>query len=345
MILKTINFSTGPVEIEENVNNALSAPPISHRSQEFVELYHNIVDTLCEQVKVEQTYILQGTGTLANDVMIWQIKSLSGRGIVLSNGEFGDRLIDQCSRNSLKYSEYKINWGEEFNLQELESLIYSTHADWIFFCHCETSTGIINDLDGIVLLSNNHGLKCYVDCVSTIGNRPLDLSNITMATASSGKGLGSIPGLALVFSNDEIKLNQSIPKYFDLSFYSKKNGVPFTVSSNLLQALIVSINHRLHESHWAQCAHYSQKISESLKSCEVIPFANGDSRVFTIVPNDLKSEIIGERLYKNHIYLSYQSDYLLKRNWLQLALFGTYNDEQINYAIEKLIFEFCPSAH
>ena len=42
-----------------------------------------------------------GGGTLANDVVGYQISLLPGRGLILSNGEFGDRLIGQAKRLGL----------------------------------------------------------------------------------------------------------------------------------------------------------------------------------------------------------------------------------------------------
>jgi aspartate aminotransferase-like enzyme len=55
-----------------------------------------------------------GSGTLANDAIAAQLSLLDGRGLVLSNGEFGERLIDHARRFGLSFDVLKIEWGEAF---------------------------------------------------------------------------------------------------------------------------------------------------------------------------------------------------------------------------------------
>jgi len=152
----------------------------------------------------KKTYLLTGSGTAANEAMIWQIKLLQGKGLILSNGEFGSRLIEQASRTSLQFIGHKYICGQPFDLCEIENNIHQNGVRWMLFCHCETSTGVVNNLDNISELCRRNGCLCFVDCMSTAGAQPPDLSGIAMATASSGKGLASIPGLAIIFSNIEM---------------------------------------------------------------------------------------------------------------------------------------------
>lgn len=80
-----------------------------------------------------------------------------------------------------------------------------------------------------------------------------------MATASSGKGLASVPGLAIVFSNLESLLEKEVPVYFDLTHYSRKKGIPFTISSNLVKALSVSIEQKLEDDQFDLIQKYSKQ--------------------------------------------------------------------------------------
>src|SRR4051794_21523390 len=99
-----LNVGTGPVQVSQQVLAALASVPISHRSNEFHRLYNNTKDYLCAQFNVSRCYLLTGSGTAANEAMIWQIKLLGGKGLILSNGEFGERLIKQATRSSLEFS-------------------------------------------------------------------------------------------------------------------------------------------------------------------------------------------------------------------------------------------------
>jgi aspartate aminotransferase-like enzyme len=335
MISEIINLTTGPVGISPQVMNALGEMPISHRSPEFKQLYIKTRNLLSSAFHVKETFLLSGSGTLANEAMLQEIKHVGGQGLILSNGEFGNRLIEQGRRNKLDYLIYKLEWGSHFDLEEIENLIRLHSFQWILFCHCETSTGTINDLNELAALAKKNNCLCFVDCMSTVGTMHLDLSNITMATASSGKGLSSIPGLAIVFSNIQPGTGKDTAVYLDLSHYAATAGIPFTISSNLLKALYVSICQKLQPEQFELINYYGEQFYLKLNDLDLVPFSNPHTKVFTIISGKRNPCFIGS-LKKQGVWLSHESDYLLKREWCQLATFGYYTEKQLNHVLNSL---------
>lgn len=96
-----INFLPGPVNLNKNIKDALLKPPLSHRSPNFISEFQKTKQVLCDLVGAANVEVMMGGGTLANDVVGYQISLLPGRGLILSNGEFGDRLIGQAKRLGL----------------------------------------------------------------------------------------------------------------------------------------------------------------------------------------------------------------------------------------------------
>lgn len=336
MSCQTVNVSTGPVQISKQVLRALAAPPVSHRSPEFQKLHYNTTDFLCKQFKVEKTYLLTGSGTAANEAMIWQIKLLRGKGLILSNGEFGTRLIEQATRASLQFIQHKLLCGQGFELCAIENEIHQNEVTWILFCHCETSTGVVNDLDNISKICRRNDCLCFVDCMSTAGTQPLDLSRIAIATASSGKGLASVPGLAIIFSNIEIISSNQTPVYFDLAFNDNKDGIPFTISSNLLHALNVSMKQKLQQEQFELIDSYSESCHKLFSENDLLPFNNTRSKVFTISSPHVSTNTFINHLKREGVIVSYESEYLKKRDWLQVALFGYYKTAELDYMLKTL---------
>ena len=336
MILKQVNLTTGPVAITAEVRKVFSDNPISHRSKTFRQLYGRTTAQLCSAFGVKEAFLLSGSGTLANEAMIQEIKYQRGKGLILSNGEFGNRLIDQSRRNFSDFITYESPWGEVFNMEEVEKLLVLHSIKWILFCHCETSTGIINDLDNIIALSEKYGCLCFVDCMSTVGTRPLNLSKVAMATASSGKGLASVPGLAIVFSNIEFSSKENVPVYFDLSHYSRKNGIPFTISSNLVKALSVSIEQKLNDTQFGLVQDYGKLFFSVLNEYGWVPFNSVGAPVFTINVPCATKHIFMKKMQQRKLLLSYESDYLKARDWMQLATFGYYKEAQLNQVLTSL---------
>lgn len=334
MILETINLSTGPISLQPSVINALTEQPISHRSGEFKQIFNDLQGLLKYHYKINDVYLLSGSGTLANEVMIWQIKMLGTKGMILSNGEFGDRLVNQAGINNLDFLVYEKAWGEKFEADEIRKTIALNKPEWILFTHCETSTGVINDIDAISEIAVDYNIKCYVDCISTVGCMPIDLSRYSMATASSGKGLGSIAGLAVIFSNVLPVSNGTIPNYFDLEFYSKCSGIPFTISSNMISALYEGCCLKLAEESYRLIELYSSEINYLLQKFHLLPF---DSyHVFTMQRKKNTAVDLAEEFKRNGLLASYESKYLIKRNWVQLALFSHYNNNQIDTTLISL---------
>jgi aspartate aminotransferase-like enzyme len=336
MISEIVNLSTGPVAISAEVMNALSEPPISHRSVAFRQLYNKTSELLSTAFHVKQTFLLTGSGTLANEVMLQEIKYISGKGLILSNGEFGGRLIEQARRNNLNFITHELNWGQPFEITEIEKIISTGAVNWILFAHCETSTGIINDLDKFVALAKSHHCLCFADCMSTVGTKPLNLSGLTMATASSGKGLASVPGLAVIFSNIEPALKKEGPVYLDLAQYSNNAGIPFTLSSNLLKALYTAICQKLQPAQYELVQHYGKQFFQILHACDFVPFSDANTKVFTIVTPGNKRTGFYQHLNQNKLLLSNESQYLKNRGWCQLATFGFYTEKQLNHVLNSL---------
>ncbi|TDH24607.1 alanine--glyoxylate aminotransferase family protein [Segetibacter sp. 3557_3] len=336
MTSETINVSTGPVHISQQVLAALASAPVSHRSADFLRLYYNTTQFLCTASNTSRCYLLTGSGTAANEAMICQIKMFGGKGLILSNGEFGERLIRQGTRWGLTFHQMSLAWGEQINLTAFETRVKNHEIKWVFFCHCETSTGVMNDLEGIAEICKRYSCQCFADCMSTVGTYSLDLSNVTMASASSGKGLASIPGLAILFSNIEPAPSGEIPFYFDLSHYKKKDGVPYTISSNLVHALNVSVRQKLNCEQFELIEDYSQRCFSVLNDGKILLFHNPGSRVFTMSsPANTTKEMAG-RLLAENIVCSCESEYLRSRDWCQIALFGYYKEAELKRFIDVL---------
>src|SRR3954471_8461034 len=84
------NFLPGPVAVRREVRRAFEQAPESHRSGAFVKDFHSTRQILSELTRARHTQLLLGSGTLANDVVAAQLSLEPNRGVILSNGEFGE---------------------------------------------------------------------------------------------------------------------------------------------------------------------------------------------------------------------------------------------------------------
>jgi hypothetical protein len=132
-----ISFLPGPVEMSEEVKREFSRAPVSHRAGEFVEDFQHVKQQLRALTSAENVEIVLGTGTLGNDIVAGQISLLEEHGLILSNGEFGERLLDHASRFRLSHHTVKKDWGETFDYEEIrEVLNHNSKIRWLWGVPC-----------------------------------------------------------------------------------------------------------------------------------------------------------------------------------------------------------------
>lgn len=319
---KLLNFLPGPVLVSNEVEQAFRKTTISHRSIDFINEMKAVRTKLCELVHAKNAQLIVGTGTLANDLVAAQIKKLPGKGLIMANGEFGYRLIDHAERMGLKHYTLKKEWHDGVSIEEIEDFL-KTHRDvsWIWTVHCETSTGYLYDLHRIIELTKKHQIKLCVDACSSVGIVPIDFKDVYLASTVSGKGLGSYPGLAIVFHKEPVVPNNEIPRYLDLGQYAVADSIPYTHSSSLVSALHEAVN-KVDVENRHILANSARKMLTSA-GYMVLGNEGYSPGILTIaLPDFLSSQDIGDKLRENGIIISYESHYLRERNWIQFAFMG-----------------------
>jgi len=338
---KAANFLPGPVSVHADVYRDFVRPPVSHRAASFVADFKSTQKRLCDLVNAEQVEILMGSGTLANDAVAAQLSLARDRGLILSNGEFGERLVDHAARFGLSFEILRADWGESFRRDPIQKVVgRDPSLRWIWAVHCETSTGVMNDLEALKQISADYGLRLCLDGISSVGAVPVDLSGVAFASGVSGKGLGALPGLALVFHERDIPPAPGrLPRYLDLGYYAANDGIPFTVSSNLLYALRAGLA-RFDQRDFARIARWSAWLRAEIRKIglRVVGEEKYLSPAVTTValPPTFDSKQIGKELEQAGYLLSYRSGYLVERNWLQICLMGEVSPRRLRSMMAAL---------
>jgi len=333
-----LNFLPGPVTPAPNVRAALASPPISHRSAEFVDTLRDVRAKLCRLAHAHDVQVLLGSASLGNEVIAAQLSLIPTRGLILANGEFGERLGAQARRAGLDFELLSRPWGAELELVDVARALERVPAGgWIWFAHHETSTGILNPLRELVSMAQQRGVRVCVDCVSSLGVVDVDLRGVHLATSTSGKGLAAYPGLALVFHDfAPTPEPERLPGYLDLGHWASHESVPHTHSSNLVAALAAALHFVTRERTERIASHASwlrERFSE-LGFALPAPERSACPAIVTLVPpQDISAFELGEDLDRRGFWTSYRSAYLVERGWLQVALIG----DPSRAALEKLV--------
>ena len=324
---EVVNLLPGPVTVRSEVSAAFAFAAESHRAPRFVEAITDVRERLRALTGARHVAIVAGSGTLANDAVAGQIGLLGGHGLVLANGEFGERLAGQAARHRLDHRTHRTDWGDGFDWPAVErDLAALPEPRWLWATHCETSTGVLNDLDAMRELAERHGTRLCLDGISSVGMVPVDLHGVWLASATSGKALGAYPGLAIVLSSEPFRSGDHLPAVLDLGRHHQTAGVPYTLSSNALAALDVALRTMTVPERYGVIRDAGAFLRTRLAGRGVPVLADPSVAapgVLTIpVPRPISSMAAGDRLLDEGILVSYQSAYLIARNWIQLCLLG-----------------------
>jgi aspartate aminotransferase-like enzyme len=334
----TIPFLPGPVRVSEKVLDGLRNLPISHRSEVFFENLNKAKKILCQLTKSKHVQILLGSGTLANDVIAGQLSLETGKGLILNNGEFGSRLVEQADRLGLNFNVLRKNWGVPFSKEEIKASL-TDEIGWIWAVHSETSTGMLNDINLLKEISLENGLNLCLDCISSIGAVDLDLTGVFLASGVSGKAISALTGLSFVFHQHEAKPSPLLPKYIDLGVYFENGSIPFSHSSNLLDALLIALE-ELSPSTYVNIKETHSYLNRvlSLVGFKITTTENIASPIIITIeiPKDISSLDIGDSLLYQGFQLHYESAYLRERNWIQVACVGDYTTTELERMIQIL---------
>jgi aspartate aminotransferase-like enzyme len=245
-------FVPGPVPVRLDVQKAMDAEMISHRSQAFRELFAECTAALKRVFGTTgPVFSITGSGTLANEAAVANL--LAGKKtLCLVNGEFGKRLGEACQIYNPKETKMlNIPDGKGINAERIQAELQAFTPEWVTIVHNETATGVTNDIQSVAALCKQKGAKILVDAVSSLGGLELkmDAWGIDACTSASQKSLAAPPGLGFVALSpavmQEVSAKTFVPTFgLDLRRYKKfydKNETPYTPSLPTFYGLLYAL--------------------------------------------------------------------------------------------------------
>ena len=328
-----ISLLPGPVAMSQGVIEAFHQVPISHRSQRFIELYEELRLRLGELMSGLQAAVLCGSGTLANDAVAANLRCAFGNaeGLVIANGEFGERLMRQAECAGLNYRTLKFGWGDAWSFRAIE-IELERRPRWVWAVHLETSTGVLNNLGRLTELALQHGASVAADCVSSLG--AVDTceagQRLFLASGVSGKALASYAGLAFVFLSQEAVQaleGRTICPTFDLIAAVRSRGPASTLPSPLVMAALQALreNYDSEAGRTARYAHYEELgrwAREMMRRAGLELLAAETDAAPTIATFPMPSTGFAQECLTAGFRIAHESDYLRTRKWGQIATMG-----------------------
>jgi len=198
-------FTPGPLNTRLSVKEAM-LHDMGSRDKEFLEVVKEIREELLEIAGVtrEEGYdsvLMQGSGTFGVESVISTAIPSQGHLLLLSNGAYGDRIRQMAEIYGIRISTLSYRENIVPPAQDVEVALKTDETiTHVAIVHCETTTGIFNDIEGVSLVARKYNKVYIVDAMSSFGAVPIDIKalDIDFLVSSSNKCIEGVPGFSFV---------------------------------------------------------------------------------------------------------------------------------------------------
>ncbi|KAL7990754.1 hypothetical protein Chor_014184 [Crotalus horridus] len=314
----------GPSNSSPRVLSANSRQLIGHLHKELIQIMDDIKVGIqyIFQTQNPLTLAISGTGHCAMEAAFLNLVEQGDKVLVAVNGFWGERATDIASRLGAEVHQLVKAPGEYFTLEEIERGLMQ-HAPFLFFItHGESSTGVVQPLDGLGDLCHRYNCLLLVDAVASLGGSPIlmDQQGIDILYSGSQKVLSAPPGASPISFSNRARKKIHTRKTKPISFY--------------LDVEELSTYWGCDETSWKLHKENSLYLCAGLQKLGLKPFVKEpDARLPTVntifVPEGYDWKEITEYIMKNHAIEVSGGLGPLAGKVLRIGLMG-YNSTKLN---------------
>ncbi|MEE9166685.1 MAG: alanine--glyoxylate aminotransferase family protein [Candidatus Neomarinimicrobiota bacterium] len=239
-------FIPGPTHVHDEVLRTMSEYPIGHRSEEFSELFDEIVQGIRKTLFTDSRVYL-GTCSATGLMEAAVRNTVTRRCANFICGAFSKRWHEITRSCGIPCDPFEVDPGCSIKPETVRNALESNRYDTITIVHNETSTGVANPLEEIAETAHHFDdVLLLVDMVSSMASVKVEVDKlgIDVALASVQKGWALPPGFALcsvserAFDASSRVSNKGY--YFDfrvMDEFARKSQTPTTPSIPHMYAL------------------------------------------------------------------------------------------------------------
>ncbi len=345
-------LTPGPVDVPDFVMQAIAKPVIPHRSPAFEAFYHDLLRDLTYLFQTQQqTCCMIGSGTYGVESAMYSLFRPGDQVMIISMGKFSQRWVDYASILQLDAIVIDKEWGQTVSISELaEVLKEHPGCKGVMITHCETSTGVLVDLEEIVwnLKQVKEELLVCVDAITSVGAVPFyfDAWMIDCAVVASQKSLMNPAGVCAFALSTHAEKHmvqthasdaRNLYNYID---FARKHNFPYTPPVQLLYGMKASLEYIQKltlPTIWNQVHHKARVFRNGLAEIDGVLFGadySSSLTAFSLPGSDLSE--IKEKLEKDfHIILSGGQGHL-KGQILRISHMGMSTDQDMRMVIDRI---------
>lgn len=247
-----LNFTVGPVQMDEETLSLGSSQIPYFRTEEFSVLMKENEKLLCkffDAPENSRVVFMTGSGTASMEGGVMNFFDSSDKVLVVNGGSFGSRLVELCQIHGIPFTEIKLDFGKPLTSEILSRYENQEYTGFLVQL-CETSSGVLFDMNLIGNFCKRNGIFLFVDAVSGFIADEFSMRkmHVNAAITGSQKALSLPPSMSFTIMDEKAvaraqKINVK-NLYFNYPLYLKngeRGQTPFTPAV----ATLIMLNDRL----------------------------------------------------------------------------------------------------
>jgi 2-aminoethylphosphonate-pyruvate transaminase len=200
-------FAPGPLTTSATVKRAMLRD-LGSLDSDFLTSVRNIRTRLLDlgpySPEHYECILMQGSGTFVVESVISSVIPRDGKLLVLVNGAYGRRIAQTARVHGIALDVFEVAENKKFTAELVaEHLASATRITHVAVVHCETTSGILNQVEEIGHVVHGMGATYIVDAMSSFGAVPIDMvgSYIDFLISSANKCIEGVPGFGFIVAS------------------------------------------------------------------------------------------------------------------------------------------------
>jgi serine---pyruvate transaminase len=196
---KSYLLTPGPTPLPPRICEAMARSIIHHRTPQFQAVLKEALDGLKYVFQTKNdVFIFASSGTGAMEAAVANLLSPADTVLTVQGGKFGERWTEICKSYNINTEVIDVEWGKAVQGQEIDNrLKVNPRIKAVFTTLCETSTGVVTDIEAIGKVVKEKDAVLVVDAISGLGAIDIKTDEwfCDVVVSGSQKGLMLPPGL------------------------------------------------------------------------------------------------------------------------------------------------------
>ena len=311
-------MTPGPTQVRENVRAARSLPCTNpDLDPDFYTYYKQTCELISSLLHTEnETLILDGEGILGLEAACASLTELGDRVLVLDNGVFGKGFADFVRIYGGDPVLFTTDYLHTLDVDALADFLEKDHAfKYATVVHCDTPSGVLNDVSRICPLLKSYGILTVVDSVSAMFGEEMRVDDyrIDLLCGGSQKVVSAPPGLTFVTVSPDAWSAMKSRKTPVASFYAnlltfenyyENQWFPYTMPISDIQGLRVAFENIQNDPDiLKRHAQIASAVRSAITSCGLtLHTRDGWSNTVTVfdVPSEISAAELLSRMKEEH---------------------------------------------